>query len=282
MRRASYVPIGVDVPLAGWGVRAVGAIVDGVIVGILTYASRARGAPSRSRTGYLYLDLARELRVLVRSDRFLGPHARACGCCASRPSTRRRPLPDRPVKAAVRSLAAAVLTLVPLVGSLSISSGLSGIPATRPSTTRRPAPSCCAAERALAAEQVGHLCSLLDQLGGRRPDPLRGELAVLLARHDLPPAPVAPHREPELQPSGTPYSPRDTTASETHSPGGVGRRMLTTESMAAFAALAADDKPRAAMIAAPRCCTVVRNSPSSHARSGMTSTAGRPPISAFS
>jgi hypothetical protein len=35
--------------------------------------------------------------------------------------------------------------------------------------------------------------------------------------------------------------------------------MLTTESMTADAAEAADDAPRAAMTAAPRCCTVAMN-----------------------
>ena len=49
--------------------------------------------------------------------------------------------------------------------------------------------------------------------------------------------------------------------------------MLRTVSITALAAEAADDEPRAAMIAAPRCWTVVMNSPRSHASSLMTSAA---------
>src|ERR687897_3032852 len=53
-------------------------------------------------------------------------------------------------------------------------------------------------------------------------------------------------------------------------------------SMAAWAADAADEKPRALMRAAPRCWTVGMNSPSSHAWSLPTaSNAGLPPTSAW-
>src|ERR671913_131666 len=53
-------------------------------------------------------------------------------------------------------------------------------------------------------------------------------------------------------------------------------------SMAALAADAADDRPRALMTAAPRCWTVGMNSPSSHAWSLPTaSNAGLPPTSAW-
>ena len=48
--------------------------------------------------------------------------------------------------------------------------------------------------------------------------------------------------------------------------------------MAALAADAALDAPRASMTAAPRFCTVGRKSFSSHLRSSTTSDAGRPPI----
>ena len=51
--------------------------------------------------------------------------------------------------------------------------------------------------------------------------------------------------------------------------------------MMALAAEAADDWPRALMIAAPRFCTIGVNSPASQASSAMTSAAGRPPISAL-
>ena len=62
---------------------------------------------------------------------------------------------------------------------------------------------------------------------------------------------------------------------------GVGAWMLFTESIAALAADAADDAPRASITAAPRFCTVSMNSPCSHAGSVITSGAGLPPIRAL-
>ncbi len=82
---------------------------------------------------------------------------------------------------------------------------------------------------------------------------------------------VDAHREAELQSVGIPYSPRETTASDVQPSGPVPVRMLTTESTAAFAADAAEERPRASMIAAPRFWTVVRKSPCSHSSSRMTS-----------
>ena len=58
--------------------------------------------------------------------------------------------------------------------------------------------------------------------------------------------------KPNCRPSGVPYSPLLTTASDVQSPQAVGVRMLFTESMTAFAADAADDRPRASITAAPR------------------------------
>jgi hypothetical protein len=49
----------------------------------------------------------------------------------------------------------------------------------------------------------------------------------------------------------------------------------------ACAAEAALDAPRAAMIAAPRCCTVFRNSPLSQASSPIASAAERPSMVAL-
>ena len=51
-----------------------------------------------------------------------------------------------------------------------------------------------------------------------------------------------------MSPSGVPYSPWETTASETQSPDAVGVTMLRTESTTALAAEAAEDEPRASMI----------------------------------
>ncbi len=56
----------------------------------------------------------------------------------------------------------------------------------------------------------------------------------------------------------------------------LGWVMLRTVSITALAALAALDWPRAAMIAAPRCCTVAMKSPCSHASSGSPRWPARP------
>ena len=57
--------------------------------------------------------------------------------------------------------------------------------------------------------------------------------------------------------------------------------MERTLSTMALAALAALEAPRALMMAAPRCCTVVMKSPFSQASSVMASVAGRPLIFAL-
>src|SRR5260370_42432317 len=71
------------------------------------------------------------------------------------------------------------------------------------------------------------------------------------------------------------------TASECHSPHGVGFQMLFTESITALAADAADDEPRASITAAPRFCTVSMNLPLSHPWSLITSKGERPAIFAL-
>src|SRR6185312_15995272 len=60
----------------------------------------------------------------------------------------------------------------------------------------------------------------------------------------------------DTRPSGTPYEPSETIAAEVQSSAGVPVTQLNTWSTAAFAAEAADDAPRASMIAAPRFATV--------------------------
>ena len=58
-------------------------------------------------------------------------------------------------------------------------------------------------------------------------------------------------------PSGTPYEPSDMIAAgEVQSPSGVPLTQSKTWSTAALAADAADEAPRASMIAAPRLATV--------------------------
>ncbi len=82
--------------------------------------------------------------------------------------------------------------------------------------------------------------------------------------------------KPNWSPSGTPYSPELLTAREWKSSPGVAKCTLFTESMAAWAADAADDAPRFSMTAAPRFCTVSMNAPCSQAVSSITSGTGFP------
>src|SRR5581483_2289158 len=95
------------------------------------------------------------------------------------------------------------------------------------------------------------------------------------------PVPSLRTGNPNWRPSGTPYSPRLHTASDAQSPSAVGVRMLLTESITAFAADAADDAPRASMMAAPRLCTVSMNVVRSQSASPITSGAGLPPMRAL-
>src|SRR4051794_15635771 len=70
-------------------------------------------------------------------------------------------------------------------------------------------------------------------------------------------------------------------AIDTQSPSAVPDTQVWTWSMAAFAADAALDRPRASMMAAPRCCTVGRKVPSIQAWSSMSSAAFLPLTSAW-
>src|SRR5918911_5688405 len=83
-----------------------------------------------------------------------------------------------------------------------------------------------------------------------------------------------------MSPAGTPYDPSDGSAADVQSPSGVPDTQSRTWSIAAFAAEAADDAPRASMIAAPRLATVGMNV----SRSQLSSTwsaATLPPTSAW-
>src|SRR5690606_31279812 len=77
------------------------------------------------------------------------------------------------------------------------------------------------------------------------------------------------------------YSPDDHRPADVQSPSGVPCVQSRTCAIAAFAADAADDAPRAWMIAAPRLATVGMKSSVSQAVSAATSAPGRPPTSAW-
>src|SRR6476619_4794002 len=83
-----------------------------------------------------------------------------------------------------------------------------------------------------------------------------------------------------MRPSGTPYEPSDGMPMEVQSPSAVPLTQVWTWSMAALAAEAADEAPRASMIAAPRVATVGMNSLSSQACSTCSAT-GLPLTSAW-
>ena len=73
------------------------------------------------------------------------------------------------------------------------------------------------------------------------------------------------HGNDEIRPSGTPYEPSDGMAIDTQSPSAVPSVHVRMWSTAALAADAADDAPRASMMAAPRLATVGMYVPSTHA-----------------
>ncbi len=81
-----------------------------------------------------------------------------------------------------------------------------------------------------------------------------------------------------MSPSGTPYSPRETTPADVQPrAGSVPRTQSRTWSSAAWAADATDEEPRTSMISAPRLATRGTNTSSSHG-----STASAPPSTSAS
>src|SRR5699024_1090220 len=96
----------------------------------------------------------------------------------------------------------------------------------------------------------------------------------------LPPAVVVTGND-DSSPSGTPYDPSDITAIDTQSPSGEPCSQSRAASIVADAADAADEAPRASMMAAPRLATVGIKSSSIQERSLTTSTAFLPSTSAW-
>ncbi|MGO9582007.1 MAG: RDD family protein [Acidimicrobiales bacterium] len=119
MKRASFAPTGVDVPLAGWGVRAVGAVADAVVVGVATYlVDLAVGI--HGRVAYGYLDV---LVSFAYSFALVGFWGHTLGMAFMRLSAvdaieGRTPI--GPLRAAVRSFVAGLLTLIPLAPFLDL------------------------------------------------------------------------------------------------------------------------------------------------------------------
>src|SRR6478672_5925754 len=84
-----------------------------------------------------------------------------------------------------------------------------------------------------------------------------------------------------MRPSGTQYEPSEATAIDTQSPAGLPCSQSRAASMVADAAEAAEDEPRASMMAAPRLATVGMKVFSSQSWSPTASAALRPPTSAW-
>jgi len=118
VNRTSQVPPG-TVPLANWGVRAVGAVADAVVIGTATYVIDL-AAGIRARTGYLYLDLA---VAFAYSFALVGFWSHTLGMAWMRldavEAVEGR-TPIGPARAAIRSLAAGLLTIVPVAAFLDL------------------------------------------------------------------------------------------------------------------------------------------------------------------
>ncbi|MGD0982221.1 MAG: RDD family protein [Acidimicrobiales bacterium] len=119
MSRTGYVPADLGFPLAGWGVRAVGAVADAVFIGVATYLLHL-GAHVRTRTGYLYLDLAVSFAY---SFALVGFWGRTLGMAFMRldavDAVEGR-TPVGPARAAVRSVTAGALTVIPFAAFLDL------------------------------------------------------------------------------------------------------------------------------------------------------------------
>jgi len=113
VRPTSFAPLGEDVLLAPWWLRAFGAIADGVVVGLVTYVV-ALPSGLRSRNGYFFLDLGISF---VYSFAMLAIWGHTLGMALLRlqaVDATAGQTPIRPEKAALRSLTAGALTIVPL------------------------------------------------------------------------------------------------------------------------------------------------------------------------
>jgi uncharacterized RDD family membrane protein YckC len=118
VNRASQLPAGA-VPLASWGVRAVGAIVDAVVVGVATYLIDL-AAGIRARTGYLYLDLAVSFVYSFALVGFWGHTLGMAWMKLDAVEAVEGRTPIGPARAAIRSLAAGLLTIVPVAAFLDV------------------------------------------------------------------------------------------------------------------------------------------------------------------
>jgi uncharacterized RDD family membrane protein YckC len=109
----------VGFPLASWGVRAVGAVADAVFIGIATYLLHL-GANVRTRTGYLYLDLAVSFAYSFALVGFFGHTLGMAWMRLYAVDAVGGRTPIGPSRAAVRSLTAGALTVIPFAALLDL------------------------------------------------------------------------------------------------------------------------------------------------------------------
>ncbi len=118
MNRTSQVPVG-TVPLANWGVRAVGAIADSVVVGLATYGIDLV-AGIRGHTSYLYLDLAVAFAYSFVLVGFWGHTLGMAWMRLDAVDAVEGRTPIGPARAAIRSLSAGLLTIIPVTAFLDL------------------------------------------------------------------------------------------------------------------------------------------------------------------
>jgi len=112
-------PRGVDFPLASWAARSVGAIADGIIIGIPTYLI-ALGLDVRGRADYFYLDLVVSFVYSFALVAFLG---HTLGMSLMRLQAVEATEGKSPIgipRAAIRSATAGFLTIIPLGGIIDL------------------------------------------------------------------------------------------------------------------------------------------------------------------
>jgi uncharacterized RDD family membrane protein YckC len=119
VNRPSYAPDDFGIPLASWGVRAVGAVADAVFIGVATYLLHL-AAHVRTRTGYLYLDLAVSFAYSFALVGFFGHTLGMALLRLDAVDAIEGRTPIGPARAAVRSLAAGVLTVIPFAAFLDL------------------------------------------------------------------------------------------------------------------------------------------------------------------
>ena len=105
--------------LAGWGYRALGAIADAAVIGLATYLiDMAAGV--HTRTGYLYLDLGVSFAYSFALVGFWGRTLGMAWMKLDAVEAVGGGTPIGPARAAVRSLAAGLLTIVPFAAFLDL------------------------------------------------------------------------------------------------------------------------------------------------------------------